>query len=445
MPRCEKKTRAKGWIRKNTRIGLVLDIKVCHHEDRYSIEIMVESLCFETEQPLGFESWAELTSTWRNRWRPRRRKSIQLRRELLPKQDHDRSPQWRCIVSIPLHERKWIDNTPEEYDHDCFTVSKAMIRQLRHGKSVHREEDGAVRFDDILEEFKKKKVDGASQRPLNDWISFLAKGRGAKKRFQYWLNPNSSNHFLHLGASQGHSGGNAMDPELQDSALLPEGFTEYVYHVGNASEMNSIIRSGLIPGGRSLKRGRQAVFFTTLNAMEDESGMVESPRDLTKPRIAPQKNTWKRLQIQYVGAIRRSLKRKSCIFPKHSHMQSISTLHCLQLASFCVSSSWITIRRTSSRLFRCVVFVCINMYIPSSHCILWGAALSYDRLGLPMEALLDPSRRLIQEGLFGRMGLHLRCTLWRTQLRRSGWSHPRDFWGVEACFFVTLGASEAPG
>ena len=44
MPRCEEKTRAKGWIRKNTRMGPVLDIKVCHHEDRYGIEILVESL-----------------------------------------------------------------------------------------------------------------------------------------------------------------------------------------------------------------------------------------------------------------------------------------------------------------------------------------------------------------------------------------------------------------
>ena len=26
-----------------------------------------------------------------------------------------------------------------------------------------------------------------------------------------------------------------------------------------------------------------------------------------------------------------------------------------------------------------------------------------------MEALLDPGRRLIQEGLFGRMGFHQRC------------------------------------
>ena len=44
MPRYEKKTRAKGWILKDTRIGPVLDIQVCRHEDRYSIDVLVESV-----------------------------------------------------------------------------------------------------------------------------------------------------------------------------------------------------------------------------------------------------------------------------------------------------------------------------------------------------------------------------------------------------------------
>ena len=60
--------------------------------------------------------------------------------------------------------------------------------------------------------------------------------------------------------------------------------------------MNSIIRIGLMPGGRSLKRGRQSVFFTITNPMEDDNGIVETPCDLTKPRIAPYKNTWKLLE-----------------------------------------------------------------------------------------------------------------------------------------------------
>ena len=44
MPGNEKKTRAKGWILKNTRIGPVLNKKVCYHHDRYSIEVQIPSL-----------------------------------------------------------------------------------------------------------------------------------------------------------------------------------------------------------------------------------------------------------------------------------------------------------------------------------------------------------------------------------------------------------------
>ena len=82
---------------------------------------------------------------------------------------------------------------------------------------------------------------------------FWQKGGGAKKRFKYCLNPNSSRHILYLRAIQGHSGGIAIDPELQDNILSPKGFTEYIYHVGNVSEVHSIIRSGLIPEGQCLK------------------------------------------------------------------------------------------------------------------------------------------------------------------------------------------------
>ena len=66
-------------------------------------------------------------------------------------------------------------------------------------------------------------------------------------------------------------------------------------HVGNTNELNST-RNGLIPRDNSHKRGRQAVSFTTMNPMEDVCGMGETPSDLTKPRIAPHKNTGKRPQ-----------------------------------------------------------------------------------------------------------------------------------------------------
>ena len=110
--------------------------------------------------------------------------------------------------------------------------------------------------------------------------------------FQYCLNRNSSRHISCFRAIQGHSGGIAIDPVLQDNVLLPKGFTKYIYHVGNVSEMHSIMLSGLIPGAQSLKRGR-SVFFTIVNSIEDESCVEETSCDLTKPRIVPYKNTWK--------------------------------------------------------------------------------------------------------------------------------------------------------
>ena len=55
------------------------------------------------------------------------------------------------LVSIPYRERKWIDVDSRKFSQSCFEVSKFMIRLLRHDDTVHREDDGAVRFDDLAE------------------------------------------------------------------------------------------------------------------------------------------------------------------------------------------------------------------------------------------------------------------------------------------------------
>ena len=106
--------------------------------------------------------------------------------------------------SIPVLERIWIDiETPRSNDHECFEVSKAITRLLRHDQSVPRGNDGGIHYNDVIEECRRKKFDDASQWLLEDRISKLAKGGGAKKRFQYCVNPNSSNQFLHLRAMSG--------------------------------------------------------------------------------------------------------------------------------------------------------------------------------------------------------------------------------------------------
>ena len=70
-------------------------------------------------------------------------------------------------VSVPLRERKGVDVNPGSYDHECYGISKAMTRLLRHDQNILRETDGEVKYEDIVEDSnkkKKKKFEGASQK-----------------------------------------------------------------------------------------------------------------------------------------------------------------------------------------------------------------------------------------------------------------------------------------
>ena len=72
-------------------------------------------------------------------------------------------------VSILVLERIWIDiETQRSHDQKCYEVPEAMTRLLRHDQSVPRGSDGAIQYNDIIEECRKKKFDGASQWSLED-------------------------------------------------------------------------------------------------------------------------------------------------------------------------------------------------------------------------------------------------------------------------------------
>ena len=60
----------------------------------------------------------------------------------------------------------------------------------------------------------------------------MAGGGGQKKRFQYCTD--SLGTILYLRALQCHSGRNLIDPILQDSVIILDGFFKYIYHVGCA-------------------------------------------------------------------------------------------------------------------------------------------------------------------------------------------------------------------
>ena len=116
---------------------------------------------------------------------------------------------------------------------------------------------------------------------------------GQKKRFQYCSD--SSGKILYLRGLQGHSGRNLIDPSLQDNVIIPDGFFKYIYHVGCAINLHSIINSGLIPGGQNLSN-RQTVFFLPVECLDKEHKDPDTI-DLEAPRLAQYMHkAWKKHQ-----------------------------------------------------------------------------------------------------------------------------------------------------
>ena len=158
--------------------------------------------------------------------------------------------------TIPVGKRTWTHIEPQDYSLTDHSVSKKLINLLRHG-CLPREDDGAIEFWRIKDYLQNHFV---HSRHWSDekWKNSMAGGGGQKKRFQYCSD--SSGTILYLRALQGHSGRNLIDPSLQDNVIIPDSFFKFIYHVGCAINLHSIINSGLIPGGQNLSK-RQTVFF----------------------------------------------------------------------------------------------------------------------------------------------------------------------------------------
>ena len=134
------------------------------------------------------------------------------------------------------------------------------------------------------------------------WKRSMAGGGGHKKRFQYC--PHSSGTILYLRALQGHSGRNLIDPSLQDNVVIPDCFFKYIYHVGCAINLHSIINSGLIPGGQNLinrlsacgSYGQKPKYLDTKGSWCDR---LECNASCTIPAMKDGRD----IRTQYIGSI----------------------------------------------------------------------------------------------------------------------------------------------
>ena len=195
-------------------------------------------------------------------------------------------------ATIPMHERKWIDIEPSEQTLAAYDLSKKVISLLRHNQTVQREEDGAIEF--YRMKFHLRNHSSQVQHWSDDrWKSCLAARGGSKRRYQYCSD--NSGRILYLRALQGHSGHNLIDPTLQDNVMIESGIFHYIYHIGCAFNLHSIINNGLIPGGKDLSR-RQTVFFLPIDP-RDKNHKDPEYVDFSVPRRARHVHSaWKKHQ-----------------------------------------------------------------------------------------------------------------------------------------------------
>ena len=133
-----------------------------------------------------------------------------------------------------------------------------MIEYSSSSWSITSEEDGAIEFWRLKVYFRND-CENSQHWSDEKWKSTMTRGGGNRKRFQYCTD-SSGQEILSLRAHQGHSGRNV---------LIPDDFFEYIYHIGCAVDLHSIMNLGLIPGGQILSK-RPTVFFLLVDPMNNE-------------------------------------------------------------------------------------------------------------------------------------------------------------------------------
>ena len=244
MPRNEKSSEPKGWIRGNTKIGPVVEVTTCCLQGKYGVEIRTESANKDNSHSwVRFFSWLEQIGqrldkedddneqeTSEMQFEDYALKTNVLAfasRSKAKAKPRRRTPACSFTRTVPIGERSWTDIEPEDYSPIAYPVSKQLSTLLRHGQ-LPREEDVAIEFW-RLKDFLRNDFENSQHWSDEMWKTKMPGGGGNKKRFQYWTD-SSGQEILYLRALQGHSGHHPIDLTLQDNVLILYNFFEYVYH-----------------------------------------------------------------------------------------------------------------------------------------------------------------------------------------------------------------------
>ena len=156
LPRDENLSEPKGWIRGNTKIGPVLDVATCCLQNKYGVEIRINSVNKDNSHSRVRISHGYELEQQRPKWKRARNLKMQfdecalkLNASYFASRSEARAkPQRRDSASsstrtIPIEERFWTDIEQRKYSLSDYPVSKKLVHLLPHG-NLHREDDGAV-------------------------------------------------------------------------------------------------------------------------------------------------------------------------------------------------------------------------------------------------------------------------------------------------------------
>ena len=274
--RSEKISRVRGWIRGNTKIGPVLDVKVCYHQERCGVEIMIESFFRARTVPWvrivnGINKYVSETSeeilvaSVENRGTGQPVANAKL---LRPKLTLTLSP-----VSIPYRERKW-------------------------SRKIHSRLFWCVKINDQI---VATWWYSSSRRWWSSKIWRLGRNVQGKVCWYFAMVNCSLDNFLGIGRTE-EKVSVLLETELFRTfhVLLSNPgtfrrFSRWSYiarHCTVAGWLRRVhlphrerSRHALHHPGRIVKRDRQSVFFTAVNPMYASRHLDEVQYDLDKPRI----------------------------------------------------------------------------------------------------------------------------------------------------------------
>ena len=187
LPRDEKSTDPKGWIRGNTNFGPVLEVTTCCLQGKNGVEVRIESVNKDNSH-----SWVRI-SHGLNKLVPHlidkeyddnEQETSETKTEVFALKTEvfafaakakPRRSLTACSSSrtVPILERIWIDIEPGAQFDQAYPVAKRINTLLRHGE-FPREDDGAIDFWRLKDDLQNQVEH--SQYWSDVWKSLMAGG-----------------------------------------------------------------------------------------------------------------------------------------------------------------------------------------------------------------------------------------------------------------------------